>query len=194
MKRLWITGYRSYELGVFSENDPKVKVIKSALKDQISQKVADGYRWLITGAQLGTEQWSVAVGHQLKKSFHNSFKIAVMRPFLNLGQNWNASNKLRLIQTIHRADFSRSVSNSGYQSPQQLINYQCFMLDHTEGALLIYDPDHPGKTKYAYRSIQNYQRRHRYTLTMVDFDDLQDVANEYEEIYEEKRNHGLNSF
>lgn len=28
MQRLWVTGYRSYELSVFGENDEKLKVIK----------------------------------------------------------------------------------------------------------------------------------------------------------------------
>ena len=29
MRRLWITGYRSYELNVFKDDDPKVAVIKA---------------------------------------------------------------------------------------------------------------------------------------------------------------------
>ena len=32
MSRLWLTGYRSYELGVFGNEDPKLKVIQYALK------------------------------------------------------------------------------------------------------------------------------------------------------------------
>ena len=32
MKRLWITGYRSYELNIFKDDDPKVQVIKKVLK------------------------------------------------------------------------------------------------------------------------------------------------------------------
>ena len=28
--RLWVTGYRSYELGTFGDKDPKIKVIKYA--------------------------------------------------------------------------------------------------------------------------------------------------------------------
>ncbi|WP_281510461.1 SLOG family protein, partial [Lactobacillus taiwanensis] len=30
MKRLWVTGYRSYELSIFSDKDPKLAVIKYA--------------------------------------------------------------------------------------------------------------------------------------------------------------------
>lgn len=31
MKRLWVTGYRSYELSIFSDKDPKLTVIKYTL-------------------------------------------------------------------------------------------------------------------------------------------------------------------
>lgn len=31
-KRLWVTGYRAYELNVFGSNDPKLKVLKTSLK------------------------------------------------------------------------------------------------------------------------------------------------------------------
>ncbi len=31
-KRLWITGYRAYELNVFGAQDPKLKVLKTSLK------------------------------------------------------------------------------------------------------------------------------------------------------------------
>ena len=33
MQRLWVTGYRSYELNVFGDRDPKITVIKYALKN-----------------------------------------------------------------------------------------------------------------------------------------------------------------
>lgn len=185
MKRLWVTGYRSYELGVFKDDDPKVKIIKSVLKDQISQAVINGFTWFITGAQLGVEQWFVDVASKLKKKYTHEYQIAVMLPFTNFGQHWNDRNQLRMKQTIKRADFSRPVNNSDYSSPQQLFNYQNFMLTHTDAALLIYDPEYPGKTKYDYAQIQRYAKRHNYPVTTITMDDLQDAANEYEIVYRE---------
>lgn len=35
MKRVWVTGYRSYELNIFKDNDPKVQVIKEVLKNYL---------------------------------------------------------------------------------------------------------------------------------------------------------------
>ena len=186
MKRLWITGYRSYELGVFSKHDPKFKVLEYVLKEQLTQFINRGYSWLITGAQLGIEQWSVFAASQLKKQFPNTFQIAVMLPFYHLDQHWNSHNQLQMHRTIQLADFSRAVSDKSYQSPVQLFNYQDFMLAHTDAALLIYDPDYPGKTKYDYHQIKRYAQYHHYPVTLLTMDDLQDSANEYELIYKEK--------
>ena len=42
MKRLWVTGYRSYELGVFSDKDPKLTVIKYALSNYLKSLLEEG--------------------------------------------------------------------------------------------------------------------------------------------------------
>ncbi|XIF20225.1 MAG: DUF1273 domain-containing protein [Acetilactobacillus jinshanensis] len=186
MKRLWVTGYRSYELNVFKDKDPKVKVFKSVMKDQISQAVINGFTWFITGAQLGVEQWFVEDATSLKKKYSHQYQIAVMEPFAHFGNRWGDRNQIRLAKTIKRADFSRPVSNSGYTSPQQLFNYQAFMLNHTDAALLIYDSDYPGKTKYDYTKINQYAKNHQYPLTTITMDDLEDAAEDYEAAYREK--------
>lgn len=58
MRRLWITGYRSYELNIFKDDDPKVAVIKDVLSRELKARLeeSDEEFWLITGPQLGTEQ------------------------------------------------------------------------------------------------------------------------------------------
>ncbi|MFR6020912.1 MAG: SLOG family protein, partial [Lactobacillaceae bacterium] len=47
-KRLWVTGYRAYELNVFGSNDPKLKVLKTSLKNTLMQFLDEGLEWLIT--------------------------------------------------------------------------------------------------------------------------------------------------
>ena len=69
MSRLWVTGYRSYEIGTFGEKDPKITVVKYALEQVIRQQLDLGLKWVITGGQLGVEQWSVAVALSLKAEF-----------------------------------------------------------------------------------------------------------------------------
>ena len=54
MKRVWVTGYRSYELNIFKDNDPKVQVIKEVLKNYLRAQLElnDDEFWVITGPQM----------------------------------------------------------------------------------------------------------------------------------------------
>ena len=46
---------------------------------------------------------------------------------------------------------------------------------------MIYDLEHPGKPKYDYNLIQKYQETKEYPLDLIDFYELQDMAEEYQE-------------
>ena len=63
----------------------------------------------------------------------------------------------------------------------QLKNYQNFMLDHTDQAMLIYDPEHEGKTKYDYEMIKKYGEQEDYPYDLVDMYQLQEFAEMYQE-------------
>lgn len=79
------------------------------------------------------------------------------------------------------ADFVGEVSKEKYKSPMQLKNYQNFMLDHTDQAMLIYDPEHEGKTKYDYEMIKKYSEQEDYSYDLVDMYQLQEFAEMYQE-------------
>lgn len=189
MRRLWVTGYRSYELNVFKDDDPKVKVIKDVLSRELRSRLeeSDDEFWLITGPQLGVEQWSAEVALDLKAIFPQ-LKVSIMMPFTEFGQQWNENNQAKLENLQSKVDFSASVSDHPYQSPQQLRAFQHFMLTHTDEALLIYDPDHEGKEKYAYQAIQRYAESNEYSYRLIDFDELQEAAIEWQERQAEAEN------
>ena len=172
MKRVWITGYRSYELNIFKDNDPKVQVIKEVLKNYLR-------------AQLGTERWGLEAALELQADFPQ-LKTALMFPFAEFGKQWNENNQLKLTSITQQVDFFANVSDKPYQSPQQLRNYQQFMLTHTDEAFLLYDPEYQGKTKYDYETIQKYKEEREYSMTFVDFDELQEEAEEWAERQREK--------
>ena len=161
MSRLWVTGYRNYEIGTFGDKDPKIEVIKYALNRTLRE--------------------------HLKREFP-ALKVAMMLPFQKFGSQWKPDNQARLQSLISKSDFCESVSQAPYEGPQQLKNYQQFMLTHTDGAILVYDLDFEGKPVYDYRAIQKQQSIVPYPLTTIDMDQLQDYATEYEEIHEEKSN------
>ncbi|QNQ80413.1 DUF1273 domain-containing protein [Lactobacillus sp. PV034] len=180
MKRLWVSGYRSYELGIFNQKDKKIEVIKYALRKYFLQKLESAdLDWIISGPNLGVEQWALEEGVSLRSDY--SVHVSMISPYLDFSKRWNENNQLAFNKLKDKVDFFGATSNSPYQNPGQLRNYQNFMLQHTDEALLIYDPEHPGKTKYDYDLIKKFQDNHAYQLTLLDFYDLQDLAEEYEE-------------
>lgn len=184
--RLWVTGYRSYELGTFGDKDPKIKVIKYALHQTLKEQVDNGLEWVITGAQLGIEQWTIEVVADMKKDYPQ-LKLAVMLPFKQFGSQWSEDNQAKLQKLIAQSDFSESVSTNPFQSPIQLKNYQKFMLAHTDSALFFYDTEFEGKTIFDFQVVTKYQTQTPYPLVQVDMYQLQEYASELEEKMNENR-------
>lgn len=178
--RLWVTGYRAYELSVFNDKDPKKLVIKHVIKEDLKNRCENGLEWVLTGGQLGVEQWTIETVLELKSDYPE-LKIALMLPFANFGENWQEDKQQHLMELKQAADFCGEVSRQPYSSPQQLKNYQTFMLSHTEGATLIYDPDYPGKSKYDHQSILKRQAKTTYGEELIDMFELQDAATEMAE-------------
>ena len=188
MRRIWVSGSRSYELNVFQDNDPKVQVIKEVLRQNLTEMLNQSTEefWLLTGPQLGIERWSIETGLALKKDY-SQLKIAIMAPFADFGNHWKEDNQVALSQIKTAVDFAGDVSQSPYQSPRQLQNYAHFMLTHSEGSILVYDPDFKGKPRWDYRAIRRWQENHQYALRLIDFDELQNAAEEWGERQREKQ-------
>ena len=183
MKRLWTTGYRAYELGVFDEKNPKVAVIKDVLQKQLRYQLDSTSEdfWLITGPQMGVERWSIESALTIKVDYPQ-LKIALMEPYADFAARWNENNQARLAAIKAQVDFAGRVSEKKYESPEQLRAYQNFMLHYTDGALLIYDPKREGKTVWDWRAINRYREQNAdYSMRMIDFDELQEAAEEYSE-------------
>ncbi|KRO18218.1 DUF1273 domain-containing protein [Lacticaseibacillus saniviri] len=175
MDRLWLTGYRSYEMNVYGDSDPKLPIIKETLKNQLIQALDNGMTWLISGGELGTEQWGLEVGIALKADYPD-LQTSLMTPFTDFGSRWQEDNQDKLSALKAQVDFTASVSQAPYQKPAQLSGYMQFMLQHTDGALLLYDPEVEGKPKFQYAAIQRYQENHDYPLTLITLEDLEEEA------------------
>ena len=175
LKVMYISGYRSFELGVFKENGPKITVIKKVLKKEIQQLVEEGLEWVLTSGNLGIETWVTEVVAELKQEYPE-LKLGIIYPFKEFGNNWNENNQEKLRMTEQLADYVEAVSHQAYQSPSQLGNHTRFLLDHTDGCLPIYDPEFPGKTQYFLKEAQTYQQDHSYEIRLVSMDDLQNFS------------------
>ncbi|UQS83569.1 SLOG family protein [Bombilactobacillus thymidiniphilus] len=175
IKNLWVTGYRSYELNIFQKDDLKEKVIADYLEQTLIEYCERGLQWVLTGGQLGIDQWVVQVVKRPTLQVYQ-LQVAVILPFLNMAQKWNEKNQQVFEKTLQLADFTTNLSTTNYTSPQQFKQWQMFMLTHTAGSLLVYDPEFPGKCQHEYQAMLNYQQNHAYHLQLLTFYDLQDFA------------------
>lgn len=180
MNRIWMTGFRSFELGIMGAKDPKKVVIDFALKKVLQQLIADDADWLITGGQLGIEQWSIDAALNLEDQ-NQKLKVALMTPFNNFGKQWNEANQAKLSQLKAAVDYTAPVSQLDYSGPSQLKNYQRFMLEHTDQAVFFYDDSaEESKARFDYLAAKQFAVDHDYPIRLIDFDRLQDFADELE--------------
>lgn len=180
MKNAYITGYRNYELGLFSDDDPKVKGLRYFLRKREIELLDEGYDWFLFGGQLGVEYYAFDEALKLKHDYPE-LQLAVMFPFENFGEQWSEKNQMALQHYHQAADFVGCVSKRPYTSPEQLRQHQQFLLQSTKAALVVYDDEVPGKSRYFIRDAEQYAQHHDYQLMRYDLYDLQESFYSYME-------------
>lgn len=182
MKSIFVSGYRSYELNIFNQTDPKLFYLKEFLKSQIIHYLENGVEWFIITGQLGIELWTGEIVNELKEEYPE-IKLGVLLPYTSFGEKWNEVNKDLFERVIHQADYVNYTSNKEYMSPKQLKANQIFTVRNTDGALLIYDTmvgeAAEGKPKYVYDLILKYQEQSPYDLNLVAFEEIEFFIHEF---------------
>ncbi|WP_225744648.1 DUF1273 domain-containing protein [Marinilactibacillus sp. Marseille-P9653] len=179
MKNLYVSGYRSYELGIFNDKDPKLFYIKAYLKSRLLEYIDTGLEWVLISAQLGTELWVGEIVIELRETY--DIKLGVLLPHAGYAENWKEGNRAVFDQVIAKADYSNFTSSQPYQNPSQLKGNQQFLIDHTEGCLLFYDSEKEGKPKFLLDMINGYKETQSYEIDFIEFDELQSFVTDYEE-------------
>ena len=177
VKTIYVTGYRAQELGIFNDKHPGIAVIKKALYDQLYQLCDAGLEWIVISGQLGVESWAAETVLELKKEFPN-VKYSVITPFLEQEKNWNEQKQTQYIHIINNADFVTSVTKRPYEAPWQFIEKDKFIINNTDGILLVYDEDNEGSPKYILKLVEKYMEQNDYELIRINAYDLQVVAEE----------------
>ena len=87
MTSLLVTGYKSFELGIFKDKDPKVTIIKKAIKRDFKRFLDDGVDWMIFTGNLGFEFWALEVAKELQKrlSFEVSDTLPLLKRMVRIG-------------------------------------------------------------------------------------------------------------
>ncbi|QHW31281.1 DUF1273 domain-containing protein [Paenibacillus rhizovicinus] len=178
MKQILVTGYKASELGIFSDKHPGVAIIKKALKQRLQALVEEGLEWVIVSGQWGVELWAAEVALELRAEY-GSLRLAVITPFLEQEENWSEQKKAVYGTILSGADYVNSVSKQKYAGPWQFKARDRFLLDNTEGLLLIYDEEQEGSPRF----LLELARRHAelvpdYAIIAINGQDLQNIAEE----------------
>lgn len=178
IKVIYISGYKSSELGIFKENDPGVVYIKLAIKKALLQLLDQGLEWVMVSGQLGVEMWAAEVTIELRKKLFPELKLAIITPFLDQESNWSDKNKEWYSSILQRADFVDSVTKRKYDSPSQFRLKNQFAIQKSDALLLVYDEERDGSPKYLFQTAKNYQENNEYPITQITFYDLQLLVEE----------------
>lgn len=181
IKNLYVSGYRSYEVGVFSKEDPKLYYIKEFFKRRLIGYIESGLEWVIISGNLGTELWIAEVVLELKE-IYPELHLGVLLPYLEFSGNWNENNQADYNEIIQKADYTNYTSNKPYDNPGQLKNNQAFIIQNTDGCLLFFDSEKEGKVKFVHDMALKYQENSPYEIERVGFDELQWFVNDMEEL------------
>jgi uncharacterized phage-like protein YoqJ len=177
MNVLYITGYKSFEFGIFKQNHPAVSFIKKAMKQRLEPLVEEGLQWVIISGQQGTELWAAETVFDLQQQFQD-LKLAIITPYLQQEEKWNETNRGYYQSIVARADFVDSIYKSPYQSPQQLKMKNHFMIQKSDAMMIIYEEEKDGSPKYVYAEAKKYGETNDYPILQITFDDLQQSAEE----------------
>ena len=182
LKNIFVSGYRSYELNIFDQTDPKYLYLKEFIKNRLLTYIEEGTEWFIITGQLGIELWAGEIILELQEE-HPDIHLGVLLPYTSFGEKWNDTNKNLLDKVIEQADYVNYTSNKNYESPKQLNANQIFTIRNTDGAFLIYDTimeeAAAGSPKYVYDLIRKHQKNSAYELNLVSFEEIEFFIHEY---------------
>ena len=115
MNSLLITGYKAFELGILTAKDPRLPIIKEAIRRDLVRFLEEGVKWLIFTGNLGFEAWALEVAQELRKDYE--IQLATIFMFENQGENWNEANQ-EVLSRFKQVDFVKYAYPS-YSQPGQ---------------------------------------------------------------------------
>ena len=173
MESVLIAGYRHTDLGIFSDKDPSISIIKEAIRRDCIRLIEEGVEWFVFTGNLGFEYWALEVLEELKTEAYE-FQTATIFPFANHGEHWNEANQIKLAK-FKSTDFVK-YAFPHYQNPGQFKDYNHFLLENTDGVYLFYDNENETNLKYLYNLILIQVG---YTVKSLNFDDLNEIAENF---------------
>lgn len=173
MPTFLVTGYKSHELGIFSDKDPKLALIKKAIRKDLISLFENGVDWLVFQGNLGFESWCLEVAEDLQAEYE--VQLACIFPFADHGQSWSQANQIKLAR-FRQLDYVNH-SFASYANPAQLAQHQEFLLKNSQGIYLFYDREYETNLKYLEQKLKDCPS---HEVLRLDFDRLNDLAQDWD--------------
>ena len=171
-KGILVTGYKAHELGIFDSKHIGIKYIKKVIEKKLVNLIEEGLEWVLISGQLGVELWAAEVVLALKKQYPD-LKLAVITPYLNQQSNWNEANKMLYDEITQSANYVDSISKRDYESPSQLKQKNEFLVNKSDGLLLIYDEEKPVSPTYYLANAKKKQESSSYEIVYIYPDEIE---------------------
>ncbi|WP_456278620.1 DUF1273 domain-containing protein [Bacillus sp. AK128] len=176
LKVLAITGYKSFELGIFQKDHKGIQYIKKALHKRLIPLIEEGLEWIIVSGQMGTELWAAEVIIELKEKY--PIQLAILTPYLEQESKWNEGNKEMYGWILSQADFVDSITKRPYENPGQLKVKNQYIVQKSDGLLAFYDDEKKGSPFFMVQEAQKKMEHQNYQLFFITPYDIEDIVNE----------------
>ncbi|MFQ3543020.1 SLOG family protein [Halobacillus rhizosphaerae] len=174
MKTIVVTGYKPIEMGIFKYNDPKIVFVKAAIKKRVAAMIEEGLEWVLISGQMGVELWAAQVIMDLKEEYF--IQLGVIPPFENQQERWPEEWQHAYEEVTMMADFYQPVYNKEYQGPYQFKAKDQFLVEHSQGCLVLYDEDTKGSPDFFLKAAKKLSRH--YSILYITPLDLEETVEE----------------
>ncbi|WP_026570161.1 MULTISPECIES: SLOG family protein [Sediminibacillus] len=173
MDVLAVTGYKPMEMNIFKQDDPKIHFIKAAIQKKIVGFIEEGLEWVLISGQMGVEIWTGEVIIDLKDTY--DVKLGIFPPFANQESRWPEHMQQTYQELLMLADFHQPIYESDYKGPFQFKAKNKWMIDKSDGCLILLDEEFPGSSRFFHeeaKKANEHQNYPIYTITPMDLDDI----------------------
>lgn len=177
IKILTVTGYKAHELGIFDKKHIGIQYIKKAIDRKLRSLLDEGLQWVLISGQLGIEFWAAETVLALKEEYPQ-LKLAVFTPFFNQESRWKEETQLEYKQLLAKADHVDSITKREYESPAQLRLKNQFLIEKSDGLLIVYDESKPGSPDYYLTPAKKKQAMSDYEIVYITPEDIDWIAQE----------------
>lgn len=177
VKVLAITGYKSFELGIFQKDHLGITYIKKAIRKRLIPLIEEGLEWILISGQMGTELWAAEVVFDLQLDYPQ-IQLAVLTPYLDQESKWNEANKEMYEFILSQADFVDSITKRPYENPGQLKLKNQYLVQKSDALLVFYDQEKGGSPVYMVQEAQKKLEHGNYDIFYITSYDIEDIVNE----------------